>query len=190
MLSVPDRRISILAAIALLCVFVTGSFAAAQQRHPTPTKSPKPYFEGFNKHCLRLPDNVIAALIARPEAGYARDVSRSKHPGDLNRFFCATRVQFSRRGNRDYLVSGRFPLTGADTGWFWIVSSSVQHPRVLLYAIGDAILPLTTRSKGYKDVESLWWSPSEKTTTLYRFNGVRYKRISSHTENRREVQRS
>lgn len=187
--SVSARRILIGIAAVLLCAIGSGWFAAAQERNPKPAQASESYYEGEGPfaHCVQPPDNVIAALSKRPEVADALEGSGGNHPGNLNRFFCAARIQLSDKAGKDYLISGLSPLTGADAGWFWIVSSSPHHPRVLLFAAGNAVLLLTTRTKGYKDVESLWASASEERKDLYRFDGVRYKDVSTDWADRTDT---
>jgi len=43
----------------------------------------------------------------------------------------------------------------ADNGWFWLVSSARKNPRVVLFAGGNALEIMDSKTKGYRDIESV-----------------------------------
>jgi hypothetical protein len=45
----------------------------------------------------------------------------------------------------------------------------------VLFAGGNSLELMKARVNGYRDIKSVWSSPSETGTKIYRFNGVRYK---------------
>lgn len=114
---------------------------------------------------------LLATDAAKEGLGYA-DAAQRSNPAQL---FRAAEVHLTQPGQADLVVIGVCPMCGADTAWFWIVSSASQHPKVILAAAGNILEVLGSTNKGYRDIQSTWSSPSETATFIYRFNGVQYE---------------
>ena len=50
-----------------------------------------------------------------------------------------------------------------------------KKSRVILVASGNVLQLLTSTSKGYRDIQTTWSSPSQSDTTLYRFDATQYQ---------------
>lgn len=94
------------------------------------------------------------------------------NPGNL---FRAAEVHLDGSDERDLVVIGVCPMCGAGEGWFWVVRSAYSNPRVGLFAPGNSLELLTSRTKGMRDVRSRWWGASQKSETIYHFDGSNYK---------------
>jgi hypothetical protein len=124
---------------------------------------------------VAISTDVLKALLeteaARQGLGLASKEQRD-HPEQL---FRAAQVHLSDSGDADLVVIGVCPMCGADNGWFWVVRSAAKSPKVVLIAGGKTLEVLNSSSKGYHDIQSVWSSPAETDTTIYRFNGLRYE---------------
>ena len=79
---------------------------------------------------------------------------------------------------------GFFPMSGADNTWFWVVRSAHRDPEVVLFAGGNSLEVLASRTNGYHDIRTDWASAAATSTTVYKFDGKSYKLWKQTTENR------
>jgi hypothetical protein len=130
------------------------------------------------KNSVPLHRNVLDVLIASlKDDEHYRDLFFGKSDIDLNRYFTAVVVHLSGSNEIDYVVQGNLPLAGADCGWFWIVRSAPTHPKVVLFEPTGTIELLNSRTRGYRDIRSVWIMSGHRRTRLFHFNGTEYKRI-------------
>lgn len=121
-----------------------------------------------------VPPATLKALLATREAKEALELANGaqrKHPAQL---FRATEISLGRAGDQALIVGGIRPMSGADNDWFWVVLSPVKNPRVVLFEGAYALEIQDSRTDGYRDIRSVWSSPSETISKSYRFNGRRY----------------
>jgi len=95
---------------------------------------------------------------------------------DPANLFRAANVHLGGSDEGDLVVIGICPMCGAGQGWFWVVLSAYSNPRVVLFAPGNSLELLTSRTQGMRDVRSRWWGASQKSETTYHFDGVEYKK--------------
>jgi hypothetical protein len=166
------------AALLLLLLFgVPGRSTQPNEQSSFSEDGPLQSPATLSPEVLRL---LLATDAAKEGLPYA-NASQRANPAQL---FRAAEVHLSQPGQTDLVIIGVCPMCGADTGWFWIVSSVGEHPKVVLAAGGKTLEVLNSSSKAYHDIQSLWSSASETVALLYRFNGVQYelhKRKSSKT---------
>lgn len=122
-----------------------------------------------------LSPEVLKVLLATDAAKQGLGFASKSQRADPAQLFRAAEVHLSQPDQADLVVIGVCPMCGDDNAWFWIVSSATKNPRVILVAGGNILQVLNSSSKGYRDIQSVWSSPSETDTTLYHFNGVQYE---------------
>ena len=137
------------------------------------------------QHEVSLSPEVLKVLLATPEASEAVDSAldsadpRRTHPASL---FMGAEVHLSSADEVDLVVCGRPPLTGADNVWYWVVRSAQKNPKVVLFATGDSLEELDSKTNGVRDVRSSWSSPNETLTVMYHFDGTEYKAGERHDQ--------
>jgi len=131
--------------------------------------------EGILENPVTLAPEVLKVLLetdaAKEGLAYAAAAQRA-NPAQL---FRAAQVHLSHADGADLVVIGVCPMCGADNAWFWVVGSAAKNPKVILVAGGKELQVLESSSKGYRDIQSVWSSPSETDTTVYHFNGAQYE---------------
>lgn len=135
---------------------------------------------------VRLAKPILTALLATKEAERGRSWAHDDPDRDPNLLFKAFPVSLSNSQEKDYVVWGQAPLTGADNDWFWVVRSEAPTPRVVLFcgALRVEILPRPHNS--LEDIRCTWESPGgDGFIHDYRFNGQRYV-LFKKTETRRK----
>ena len=164
------------AAVLIISIFAAlpGVFVIRAQK-PAPSAEQTYFEEGAE---LQNPETISPAalkvLLESKEGAAAQDDAEDEHK-DPSAYFRAASVHLSTPDQVDFVVGGVCPLCGADNGWFWIVRSGRQNPKVILFANGNSIKILDTKSDGYRDIRSSWSSPQETLTTIYHYNGQRYQ---------------
>jgi hypothetical protein len=166
-------------------VFVAVEFARGQTRNkPLPAEQsefePNDDDYGF-KGAQRPSDAVLDALLKTPEADEMREQLEKLDREDLRSLFGVVKVHLRDLNETDEVVIGKDPMSGADNDWFWIVRDMGDHAQVLLFASGNGIDLLKTRTNGYKDIESYWGSAAgDAIYHLYRYDGMVYKLAWEH----------
>lgn len=124
---------------------------------------------------VSLPPGALKALLQRKEV---RDNLREMADPDRNnvaQFFTAAEAHLGDGNQTDLVVVGKFPMSGADNTWFWVIRSARKEPSAVLFAGGYTLELLASRTKGYRDVRCTWSSPQETSTKVYKFDGTSYK---------------
>jgi hypothetical protein len=160
----------------LACLFLISLVVAVQGQSGESAREQTAFSEADPiQHPVPLPPQVLKLLLQRPEVKgnmvFASDSERAQ-PAQL---FTASATHLGALGGRDFVVTGHGAMTGADNDWFWVVRSAYKNPNVVLFAGGNSLELMKARVNGYRDIKSVWSSPSETGTKIYRFNGVRYK---------------
>jgi hypothetical protein len=157
------------------------SIVTAAQSVKMPASKVIAIFDGRSfSHPIRLPKQVLDALLRDVHTSYAQDWSKDHPKGDLNQFFVATTAHIAQSDEVDWVVEGQAPLTGADCNWFWIVRDEPAGPRVVLFYNGYTLRIHAHRTNGLSDVSAVWESPNERSTSEYRYDGMGYKLIRKY----------
>ena len=126
-------------------------------------------------HPVPLPPQVLKLLLQRSEVKanmvFASDSERAQ-PAQL---FTASETHLGVLSKEDLVVAGHGAMSGADNDWFWVVRSAYKSPKVVLFAGGYSLEFMKAKTNGYRDIRSVWSSPSETETKIYKFDGIRYK---------------
>jgi len=131
-----------------------------------------------------LTKSILATLLATKEAEAGRSWVNQNPGKDPNVLFKAFPLSLSGSPEKDYVVWGQAPLTGADNDWFWIVRSEPSTPRVVLFCGALTVKVVSTLHNSLEDIQCSWESPGgDGFTSHYRFNGQRYvlfKKTETH----------
>jgi len=121
-----------------------------------------------------LPPNVLQVLLQTKEIKEALASENGQQKDNPAHLFRAGEVHLSASDDVDLVVVGTSPLSGADNSWFWVVSSARLAPRVVLWASGNYLKVMGSRTNGYRNIRSFWASASTTKTSEYHFNGKEY----------------
>jgi hypothetical protein len=94
---------------------------------------------------------------------------------DPDRLFFATEAHLAKPNEVDFIVGGIAPLCAANGGFFWVVRSTPKKPKVILFAAGNYIEVLDTKTHGYRDIRTIWPGQWQTRDDVYHFNGNEYK---------------
>ena len=127
-----------------------------------------------------LPQSVINAVMnssegRQAEANALSDQSKLE-PAVL---LTGTAVRLATGRSRFFLVTGTYPLSGADNTWFWIVRESQSKTISLSWFGANCLQIRPTTTMGLKDIVTLWSSASTTRTNTYKFDGKSYRLVRS-----------
>ena len=139
-----------------------------------------------------IPENVVSLLLqtdvgkqgADFTAGLVANGRCEAQACDPANLFRAAAVHLDGSSETDLVVIGVCPMCGAGLGWFWVVRSAYSDPKVVLFAPGTSLELLDSRTRGMRDVRSEWLGASQRSETIYHFDGSNYKQWKEiHAEN-------
>ena len=132
-------------------------------------------------------DPVLDALLKTPEAQENSDRLQRLDREKLRGLFLVVKIHLRNSVETDEVVLGKFPMTGADCDWFWIVRDMGDHAKVLLFDNAYGVYLLRSRTNGYREIASYWSSAAGYSITrLYRYDGTSYKLAYEHTRPERQ----
>jgi hypothetical protein len=140
-----------------------------------------------NPALVALPNPVVQAIMAT-ESGREASAFAEQSGTRLatSRLFRGWKVNISASKDNFYIVIGSYPMSGADNDWFWVVRQSKGKATVLLWAGANCLDVMKGVTRGFKNIEAAWSSPSSTRINRYVFDGRRYKLQSSRSwENKR-----
>jgi len=130
-------------------------------------------------------DAVLDALLATPEVkDTVEEMSDSKMDVDrvaLRKLFEVVPVDLGGTSKNSYMVLGRFPMSGGDCNWFWIVRADPRMA-VVLYSAGLSLELRRTKTNGYRDIRETWGTAATHGYRFYRYDGFRYKAGRDHVQ--------
>jgi hypothetical protein len=180
--SVPRRRIvgvswNVHGTVICFLVVLAAPTLAAQSGRARAQREQTSFFEERPfEHPVPLSHRLLKLLLATKEAQEGLEFATARgERDDPAQLFRAAEVHLHRSGQVDLVVIGICPMRGADNGWFWVIGSAEQSPRVVLFANGNSIEVMSSRTNGYHDIRSLFSTPSETRICVYRFDGRLYK---------------
>lgn len=161
-----------------LLVFSVISFGFSapqvQKGQPRHEKISIPKVDPF-EHPVTLPPDVLKVLLNADEVksslGSATDCSRN-HPAEL---FFASEARLGPPDEVDFIVLGLGPFHGASFDWYWIVRPTPKKPKVVLFATGNVIEVMDSRTHGYRDIRTVGGTHWEIDEAVYHFDGKKYK---------------
>jgi hypothetical protein len=160
---------------ALVLAGVAAGFLAAQGQKASPVVEQTTFSEHEPiRHAVPLSADVLKVLLKTKEAKMGLESPYRSKQSDPAQLFRAAEVHLSGPDEVDLVVSGKFPMSGADNEWFWVVRSAVKNPKVVLWAGGNSLELTDSRMHGYRDIHSWWSSPNETSEQIYHFDGNKY----------------
>lgn len=161
----------------LTFAFWWAGFLTAQVQ-PTNADHDQPIFaeddERFD-NSVSIPQGVLRVLLGTEDAKEALEFANDRERKNVSQLFRAAEIHLAQSHETALLVLGVPPMCGVDNAWFWIVLSPRIRPKLVLFAGGNSVELMNTRSSGYADIRSRWSSPQETCTRVYRFNGRSYR---------------
>ena len=156
-------------------LLISSSETLIAQRPPTNTGEQTAFREGSSiSREVPIPKRVIALLLHSKEGQQGLAFTNEDDEKQPEKLFRASEIHL--KGTEPGLVViGVCPMCGADNGWFWIVKSAYHNPEIILFAGGNSIDILATRTNGFPDVRRMFSTPSETQRTVYHFDGKRYR---------------
>ena len=152
-----------------LALVVGGTLASEPPKHvdgQTTFREDEPF-----QHPAPLTNPTLKVLLETEQAQQVYDPERD-HPEQL---FRAAEVHLCRPDEVDLIVIGIPPMSGAENGWIWLVRSARKSPQVVLFAGGNSLQLMNSRTAGCRDVRSVFSTASETRNTTYHFDGKDYK---------------
>jgi len=83
-------------------------------------------------------------------------------------------VRLDGPDERDMMVVATGPLQGANITTFWVLRPSGHGFKLLLTTLAHDLFIRRTRSKGYKDIETVAATAVRASTVQFKFDGNRY----------------
>jgi hypothetical protein len=161
---------------AFLLVGVAAAVMSAQQPRPGSGGEQAVFYQ--SQPILRptaLPADVLKILLDTKQAIQGLDQASDAQRRNPSLLFRAAEIHLSRRDEQDLVVVGVPPMAGTDTAWFWIVRSVRKNPQIVLFADGNSLEVMDTKTNGARDIRCIWSSSAETNFTIYHFDGESYK---------------
>jgi hypothetical protein len=93
----------------------------------------------------------------------------------LTTWLSASALHLDGRGERDIVVVAKGPLSGANITTFWVLRPSSSSFELLLTVPAHDLIVKMSRSKGYRDLETLAATAVRVSSVSFRFDGSKYK---------------
>jgi hypothetical protein len=127
------------------------------------------------QHPVALRPDTLRALFETPEARQVLNFASDATQDDPSRLFRAEEADLTGAGEADLVVVGVPPMTGAESNWFWVVRSTRNGPRVVLFTSASTLSLAETTTNGYRDIVTTRSSATETQETTFHFDGKSYK---------------
>jgi len=173
-------KVLILALLVVLMVAAQGRKTAGYAYEQVNFSEAEPI-----QHPVPLPPAVLKALLRRAEVKGNLGQTTNEERNNPAQMFQAAEVHLHNPDEVDLVVEGNGAMSGADNSWFWVVLSSRKDPQVVLFAGGNSLELMATKTEGYRDIRSNWASAGQASTSIYKFDGRKYRlRKEKWRENR------
>jgi hypothetical protein len=163
--------------VICLCMFVA-LMACTQQHNPVHEQTSFTESEPMDRP-VPIPQKVLKLLLQREEVKDNLRMRGETEAEPKAQFFSASKIHLGPADEMDLIIKGNEEMGGADNAWFWVVRSADKSPAIVLWAGGDGFYILTSKSNGYRDIQTNWASPSEQLIEIYKFDGTKYKLAKS-----------
>jgi hypothetical protein len=160
------------AALALICIL-----ACCAETAQTPYPAEQTHFsaeeEGVQKP-VPLPQDVLA-ILGKDDVVRGQLENANLSPQHVPQsWFSASEIHLSDHRKPDLIVVGGQPLAGANTVPFWIFRATSQGYELVLFVGSHDLEVKTSRSHGYRNIETRAVVMQQLSTVKFRFNGRRY----------------
>lgn len=125
---------------------------------------------------VSLPREVLTILSADKMVDSALAYERIAQKDLPQSWFLALPVRLSshKKGRNDLIVMGEGPLHGSNVTTFWIFSTTIHGPKLVLTLPAHDVFVKNSSSKGFYDVEATSLTATNISTVLFRYDGEKY----------------
>ncbi len=123
---------------------------------------------------VSIPKSVLDTLVRDPLVRSELETEHIPSERIPTFWFSASQIQLGSGSTPDLLVVSEGPLRGANVATFWIFLNTSNGYDLALQTMAHDFVIKTSRSKGYRVLESLSATADKVTTVIYRYNGQRY----------------
>jgi hypothetical protein len=163
-------------AFAIILVMASLGFPAAEREESNVAHEQTIFTEGGPlQRSVPLSADVLKVLLATKEAKQGLAFVGESQQSNVTQLFRASEVHLSGPKEVDLVVIGVPPMAGVDHGWFWLVRSARKNPEILLFAGGDSLELMESRTLGYRDIRSVLPLASETHFSVYHYDDEYYK---------------
>ncbi len=128
---------------------------------------------------VAVPPAVANLILEDPALQKLASLQKDKTADEL---FAGPEIHLGPANEIHLVVIGVCPVCGGDNDWFWIIRSPYKSPKTIGGGGGSGFAFLTTKTQGYRDLESDWSSAAGFwKKDVYRFKGSEYK-LWRHSE--------
>jgi hypothetical protein len=129
---------------------------------------------------------AVRALLAKEEM--VRDAARFDHiaPEDFPAsWFLTSAVSLGNEGEKDLVLVGRGPMSGANITQFWVFHATDEGYDLVLQAGAHDLFVNDRMQHGFREIELQSATGIRFYTVVFRFDGKRYKVIRNTSESTR-----
>lgn len=130
-------------------------------------------------------DAVLDALLKTQEAKEHWDQLKSLDRERLRKIFLVVRVHLTNFDEKDEVVLGSDPLSGADCDWFWVVRDMGGRANVLLFVNGLELRLSRRSANGYREIVSHWGTAAVSGTQVFSYRNGRYRLVYERSHENR-----
>jgi hypothetical protein len=168
------RLLRIVVVLILSVVAVGSSVAQGKKAHAAHEQTK--FVEGDRpQHAVQLSAEVLNILLETKEVKQELTFVSDSERKNAAQLFQASEVHLNGPDEVDLIVIGIPPMAGADSGWFWIVRSANKNPQMVLFAGGNTLELMDSKTLGYRDIRGVSSTASETRDAIYHFDGDQYK---------------
>jgi hypothetical protein len=140
--------------------------------------SHKRSFSGEEEPCFdkaaSVTPTIVASILKTDRANDTFPEMEAANPASVSKLLKGVVIHLRDPEQKDMIVRGDFPMSGADNTWFWIVTSIDSRPSALWLQC-NAVTILQVRHHGYADIRTDWFAGSHRASRIFRSDGRHYK---------------
>lgn len=151
-------------------ILATSGFAAQAQLAKNPEREEQTFFSADDQSVERpvaIPDNVLG-ILKRTEK-----ISSDEQSSDS---LLASQIRLGGGGESGLLVIG-VGLRDAHYAPFWLFRKTTRGYDLVLAFRGDGLEVLNEKTNTHRDIAAYRFAEANGSTTIYRFDGTKYRRF-------------
>ena len=169
--------------LLLLFLLMCGILAAQSNRSHSVEQSVFSAEDAAVKKPATIPEDVLAILAKDEMVSHALENENLPAEKLPLPWFSASTIHLSKLSQKDLVVMAVGPLAGGNVVTFWVFRWTAHGHELVLMTPAHDLAVKSSRWKGYRDIELTSMSAVTVSTVLCRFDGRRYARYESKTEN-------
>ncbi len=176
------RRVQV-AVLISAAAFWLGASAAGQIAPRGPEQTSFSAEDSSVRRPVTIPPAVMALIendsLVRDTAQY-ENTAVGRVPAS---WFSASAIHLGSDGSSGLIVAAEGPLAGGNVETFWVVLRMGNGYRIVLAIAAHDLDVQRDRTHGYRNIRASAETCCTITTAEFRFDGIRYRRAWSKTEN-------